>query len=135
MFADSFCDSGWSNQAHRGWTTLISFAVQSLAIACLLLLPLIYTQGLPKLAVLAPLMAPAPPPAIRPAQSRAMSSSVAPSNMAGTRLVSPPEIPRSIATLVETAPPPADTVGVGVAHGIGDSRGTVFGAITGSDSV
>jgi protein TonB len=55
--------------------------------------------------------------------------------MAGTRLVSPPQIPRSIATLVEAAPPPADTVGAGVAHGIGDSRGTVFGAIAGSDSV
>jgi len=134
MFADSFCDSGWSNRTHRGWTTLISFAVQSFAIACLLLLPLIYTQGLPKLTVLAPLLAPSPPPAIRPAQARVVSS-IATSNMAGMRLVSPPEIPRGIATLVEAAPPPADTVGVGVAHGIGDSRGTVFDAIAGSESV
>ena len=51
MFADSFCDSGWSNRSHRGWTTLVSFALQALAVGCLLLLPLLYTQGLPRLAV------------------------------------------------------------------------------------
>ena len=39
MFADFLSDSGWSNHSHRGWTTLISFALQALAVGCLLLLP------------------------------------------------------------------------------------------------
>ena len=68
MFADSFCDSGWSNRSHRGWTTLLSFALQALAVGCVLLLPLLYTQRLPRLALLAPLLAPAPPPAVPAAQ-------------------------------------------------------------------
>ena len=62
MFADFLSDSDWSNHSHRGWTTLISFALQALAVGCLLLLPLLYTDGLPRLAMLAPLLAPAPPP-------------------------------------------------------------------------
>jgi len=57
MFADSFCDSGWSNHSHRGWATLASFALQLLALCCLLLLPLLYTEGLPRLAILMPLLA------------------------------------------------------------------------------
>ena len=61
MFADSFCDSGWSNRSHRGWATLVSFALQLLALCCLLLLPLLYTEGLPRLAVLMPLLARLPP--------------------------------------------------------------------------
>ncbi len=58
MFADSFCESGWSNRSHRGWTTVISFAVQALAVGCLLLLPLLYTEGLPRLALFTPLLVP-----------------------------------------------------------------------------
>jgi len=48
MFADSFCDSSWANRSHRGWTTLVSFAVQALVLGSLLLLPLFYTGGLPR---------------------------------------------------------------------------------------
>ena len=62
----SLSDSDWSNHSHRGWTTLISFALQALAVGCLLLLPLFYTEGLPRLAMLVPLLAPAPPPAAPP---------------------------------------------------------------------
>ena len=34
MFADFSPDSEWSNHSHRGWTTLISFAVQAPWAAC-----------------------------------------------------------------------------------------------------
>ena len=94
MFADSFCDSGWSNRSHRGWTTLVSFALQALAVACLLLLPLLYTQGLPRLTLLSPLLAPAPPAALPPAPPRA-NTTAAQSNMMGIRLLAPSEIPRN----------------------------------------
>ena len=49
MFADFSPDSEWSRHSNRGWTTLISFALQVLAVACLLLLPLLYNEGLPRL--------------------------------------------------------------------------------------
>ncbi len=73
MFADFSPDSEWSNHSHRGWTTLISFTLQTLAIGCLLLLPLFYTEGLPRLAMLAPLLAPAPPPAAHHAAASALT--------------------------------------------------------------
>jgi periplasmic protein TonB len=137
MFADSFCDSGWSNRSHRRWTTLVSFALQALAVGCLLLLPLLYTQGLPRLALLAPLLAPAPPPALPPAPPHPNSRSAAQSNLAGIRLLSPSQIPPRIDMLTETAAPPpmVDSNAFGVSHGIGDRRGTVISSIPGSDLV
>jgi hypothetical protein len=36
MFADFSPDSDWTNHSHRGWTTLISFALQAGAVGCLL---------------------------------------------------------------------------------------------------
>jgi periplasmic protein TonB len=138
MFADSFCDSGWSNGSHRGWTTLISFALQALIVGCLLILPLLYTQGLPRLTLLAPLLAPAPPPAL-PLPPHANSSSAASSNMMGIRLVSPSQIPPTVNMLAETTPPPpmVDPNMIGISHGTGDSsgRGNVLEAIIGSRQV
>jgi len=138
MFADSFCDSGWSNRSHRGWTTLASFALQALVVGCLLTLPLLYTQGLPRLTLLAPqLLAPAPPPPQAP-QSRIASSAVQ-SNIMGIRLVSPSQIPPTVNMLTETAPPPpmVDPNMIGISHGTGDTsgRGSVLEAILGSRQV
>ena len=139
MFADSFCDSGWSNGSHRGWTTLISFALQALALGCLLLLPLLYTQGLPRLTLLAPLLAPAPPAALPPAPPHVNSPSPAQSNMMGIRLLSPSEIPHSVNMLTETeAPPPMVDPGmIRVCHGVGDpfGRGAVLDSFLGSRQV
>ncbi|MGH9536330.1 MAG: hypothetical protein ACRD3H_00315, partial [Terriglobales bacterium] len=73
MFADSFCDSGWSSGSHRGWTTLVSFALQALGVCGLLVLPLLYTQGLPRLALMVPLLAPAPQPAVASVQPHSLS--------------------------------------------------------------
>lgn len=135
MFADSFCDSGWSNGSHRGWTTLISFALQALAVGCLLLLPLLYTQGLPRLTLLGPLVAPTPPPAALPPAPPHVNSAAAQSNMMGIRLVSPAEVPHTIDMLTETsAPPPmVDPGAIGISHGTGDYLGNVLGSIPGSD--
>ena len=87
--------------------------------------PLLYNEGLPKLALLAPLLAPAPPPAAPPAQPRHSLPPAAQSNMMGIRLVAPPEIPRDVSMLTETAPPPPmiDPGATGIRHGTGDAQG------------
>jgi protein TonB len=135
MFADSFCASSWSNRSRRGWTTLVSFALQALVVSCLLLLPLLYTQGLPRLTLLAPLLALAPPAALPPAPPRVNASSVQ-SNMVGIRLLSPSAIPHSINMPTETEPPPpmVDPSAIGMSHGPGDpgGRGSVLDSIVGS---
>lgn len=138
MFADFSPDSEWSSHSHRGWTTLVSFALQALAVGCLLLLPLFYTEGLPRLVLLAPLLATVPPPAAPPVQSRHNLSSTAQSNLMGSRLVAPLEVPPTVTMLTETTPPPPiDPSAAGVRHGIGDAqgRGTVLDSVPGADLV
>ena len=66
MFADSLLESSWESRSHRGWTTLASFAVQLLGLGMLLLLPLLYTEVLPKLRLLSPAVPFSAPPAPAP---------------------------------------------------------------------
>lgn len=47
MFADALLDS--HHQSRRGWATLTSFGVQAIAIAFLLIVPLFYTEVLPRI--------------------------------------------------------------------------------------
>jgi len=49
MFGDSLLDPHWPNRSHRGWTTLASFALQALGVGMVISLPLLSTDGLPKL--------------------------------------------------------------------------------------
>jgi protein TonB len=104
VFAGYLDGGTWANRSHRGWTTLLSFAVQTTATGGLLLLPLLSIQGLPPLQLMAALVAPAPGPAPAvPARSH-----VAPtSNMIGRNLMMPRQIPRKIANFNETEAPPA----------------------------
>src|SRR5438132_7995674 len=75
MFADSLLDSALISRSHRGWTTLISFSVQALLVAALLMVPLLYTEGLPSLhlmrpEVIGPPPSQGPPPKIEPSHGR-----------------------------------------------------------------
>lgn len=98
MFTEYVCDSPWDNRSHRGWTTLISLAVQTLAAAILLLIPLIYTSGLPQLQFMQRLIAPtaAAPPAA-PLQTAHMPThpTVTELTLEG-RPIAPASIPRTI---------------------------------------
>lgn len=95
MFADSLLDSHWANRSHRGWTTLASFALQALAVGILLTLPLIYSDGLPKLrsTIVAPFGPPPGEPA--PVQQRGTTR---PQQGAVIRhdIIAPPSVPIGI---------------------------------------
>jgi len=106
MFADSLYDSASSNRFHRGWATLASFGLQALAVSGILLLPLLYTQALPKLLLMGQLVAPTPPPGPPPMASQPVRNR-APSNMLGDALLTPARIPSVVANLSETEVPPA----------------------------
>ena len=129
----------WSNHSHRGWTTLISFALQTLALSaacfcCPCSIPKDYRDWrcwrrcsrLPRHRL--------PPLPRRP------NSPAAPrSNLMGDRLMSPAQIPPTVTMLTETTPPPpmVDPSAAGIRHGIGDpsGRGTVVDSVLGSDLV
>ena len=118
MLADSLLDYHWANRSRRGWMTLVACALQALGISLLLLLPLIYTQGLPRLQKLEVLGAPAPPPAPTPMRPERAAQS----NMVGERLLTPSRIPHVITSINETTPPPPiDPGGSGILGSTGNS--------------
>lgn len=120
MFADCLLDSAWAHDSRRGWTTMLSFAVQALAVGVLLLLPLIYGEGLSALPQwTAHLVAPEPPPG-PPAPTQARAQTAPTSNLAsdGT-VIQPASFPDYPATIAEQAAPPVDT-GNYVAYGTSD---------------
>lgn len=133
MFADLLSDACWGAHSHsrRGWTTLVSFALQFVAVGGLLLLPLLSTEGLPQLQLMAALVAPAPPPA--PPSGHFRPAHQAASNVSSEgKIIAPPSVPKSIVPIVESvAPPPADIGEIGITGGTGDSsrRNTMLDSI------
>lgn len=121
MFADSLFDSPWADRSRRGWTTLVSFALQMLGVGGLLLLPLLYTQGLPQFQLISALLAPTPPPAPAPGPTR--SARQTSSNLSSQgKVIAPRFVPKEILQVDEpNAPPPVDLGGLHVPGGTGDS--------------
>jgi periplasmic protein TonB len=115
-------ESTWDRSARRGWTTLASFGFQAMAVSLLLLVPLIYVQGPPKitwfesLPFLTPPSAPAPPTGAT--QHHAPTST----NLAGGRVVAPRSVPDHVAMLDEQPVGAAPNLDDGVPGGTGDAR-------------
>ena len=124
MFTDSLLESGWGSGSHRVWTTLTSFSLQALALGILLALPLLYTQGLPQLTLLRPLVAPTPPPAPPAPTPMPRTSTSSGSNLSSDQtLLMPREIPHSIADIHEdVAPAPIAIDADGIPGGTSDHR-------------
>ena len=136
MFADTLLDHQKDQHSHRGWTTLASFALQALCVGIVLLLPLLYTEGLPQLQLMGTIAAPSPPPAPPPPTRPRSSSTSHQSNLVGNHLMQISQIPRVIQNIVETEPPPAREVfGTGVPGGTGapGSTGTVLDSLGSSN--
>jgi periplasmic protein TonB len=120
-----------SHNSRRGWTTLFSFAIQALAVAVLLLLPLLSIQGLPTLQWTAALSVPPPAPSPAP-RAHSHQPNISASNLRGRQLMMPSSIPHEIAVLNEHELPPAPelTAANGVPGGTGVSgkeNGVPFG--------
>jgi protein TonB len=127
MFADSLLDSPLADRSRRGWTTLISFTAQMLGLGILLAIPLLYTEGLPALKLIAagaPLTAP-------PDESRALAEHPA----SGVRPMSPSPIIVVHRDFHPIGLPPADPVGreapacLNCVPGIGDTSSTIPGIL------
>jgi protein TonB len=132
MFAEYLSNSPWANRPHRGWTILASFAVQALAVGSLLLVPLLYTAGLPQVQLIGALVLPTPPPAPLPAAPARTANTTASNVTSDGRIITPPRIPDEVARISEaTAPAPVDAAGLGVRDATGDAtgRGGVWGSL------
>ena len=109
MFTEDVWDP-WASPSRRGWTTLVSFTLQAVGVGLLLMVPIVYTGGLPQFDLVRRVFVPLPPAAAQ--VSPAPRTTVHPnSNYSGSVLVVPRSIPRQIAILDDhgVAPAPAES--------------------------
>ena len=141
MFEDSLLESGGKLKTKSRYTTIVSFILQILFIAVLVLIPLIYTEALPKQQLMTFLVAPPPPPPPPPppAATPVVKVQKIESEIDDGQLRTPTAIPKKIAMIKEEeAPPPSSGVGVvgGVPGGMpGGQMGGVIGGIISSTPV
>jgi protein TonB len=142
LFEGSLLDSSGAQRKRRRWATLLSFVLQLFLIGLLLLLPLWFTDVLPKQQLLTFLEAPPPPPPPPPPAASTPSAAKVvkvTSNIANGRLRTPRRIPSKVQMIKEDdAPPPVATTG-GVVGGVpggipGGQLGGVIGGIISSSS-
>jgi protein TonB len=142
MFEDSLIESGGRLKTKRGITTVLSFGLQVGLIGVLVLIPLLFTEALPKQQLMTFLVAPPPPPPPPPPPAAAPVKIVKQiqTDIVNGQLRTPTKIPQKVQMIKEDeAPPPmASTGGVvgGVPGGIpGGQMGGVIGGIISSTPV
>lgn len=142
MFEDSLIESsGRRGGKRRGATTLLSFVLQGLLIGVLILIPLIYTEALPKQQLMSMLVAPPPPPPPPPPPAAAPVVKVQKiiSEIDQGELRTPTKIPEKVKMIKEEEQPPSTAIG-GVVGGVpggvpGGQMGGVIGGIISSTPV
>jgi periplasmic protein TonB len=140
MFEDSLIESGGRLKTKRGLTTTISVLIQVGIIVVLVLIPLIFTEALPKQQFMTFLVAPPPPPPPPPpAAAPVHVVHQVQTDIVNGQLRTPTKIPQKIQMIKEDeAPPQMASAGVvgGVPGGVpGGSMGGVIGGIISSTPV
>jgi len=133
MFEDSLMESGGRIQTNQKWTGLVSTLVQLLLVGFLVLLPLIFTEALPKGMMTTFLVAPPPPPPPPPPAAPQIQHVQKVSEIVDGALRTPSKIPKKVQMIKEEEVQPNTGVTGGVVGGVpGGSAGGVIGGIIGS---
>lgn len=139
MFEDSLLER--RIRTKRGRATVVSFALQVVLVAIVVLLPLMFTQALPTKEMVSYLVAPPPPPPPPPLASTAPSPPTAAravvTETSPGAIRMPTRIPKKVAMVNETAsaapPPVVGGVPGGMPGGVaGGQIGGVIGGVIGS---
>lgn len=136
MFDDLVVSSANPKKTHTPWAVVLSSIVQAAILGVFILIPLIYTEALPKETLTTFLVAPAPPPP-PPPPAAAIQRIVKPvvRLIHNGQMMAPTVIPKKVEMIKEEElPPDVGSVGVtgGVPGGIaGGSAGGVLGGIIG----
>jgi periplasmic protein TonB len=139
MFEDSLIESGGKLKTKRGLTTGISFVFEAVIVGIMVLIPLLFTEALPKTQLMTFLVAPPPPPPPPPPPAAEPIRVVKPvqTDIINGELRTPTKIPKKVEMIKEDEAPPvmAGVVG-GVPGGVpGGSMGGVIGGIISSAPV
>src|SRR5271166_4361884 len=123
-------------KTNKPWTMIVSMLFQVLFLAILILIPLIYTEALPRTLMSSILLAPPPPPPPPPPPAPVAVVHVKPVAhlMEAGKLVAPKVIPKDVKIIKEEEQPP--DMGAGIAGGVpggvaGGSMGGVIGGVIG----
>jgi protein TonB len=137
MFEDSLIESGGKLKTKRGRTSVVAFVIEFMIIGVMVLIPLIFTEALPKGQMMFLLVAPPPPPPPPPPAAAAVQHvKVIQTDIVNGELRTPTKIPKTVKMIQEDEAPPAmASAGVvgGVPGGIpGGSMGGVIGSVLSS---
>ena len=139
MFEDSLIESGGKLKTKRGAMTALSFVLQVMLIGVLVLIPLLFTEALPKTQLMTFLVAPPPPPPPPPPPAATPVKVVKQiqTDIINGQLRTPTKIPEKVQMIKEEeAPPPMNSM-AGVVGGVpggvpGGQMGGVIGGIINS---
>ena len=136
MFEEMVVSNAKNKKTNKPWTVVISMVLQIGFLALLILIPLIYTEALPKTLMSSILLAPPPPPPPPPPPAAVQVVHVKPVAhlMEAGKLVAPKAIPKDVKIIKEEEAPP--DVGAGMVGGVpggvaGGSMGGVIGGVIG----
>jgi len=142
MFEDSLIESGGRLSTKRGMTTTLSFVLQAVLVGILVLIPLLFTEALPKTQLMTFLVAPPPPPPPPPPPAAAPIKIVkqVQTDIVNGQLRTPTKIPEKVQMIKEDEAPPPVMSAAGVVGGVpggvpGGSMGGVIGGIISSTPV
>ena len=133
MFEDSLIESGNRLKTKRGVTTFLSFGLQILLVGVLVLIPLLFTEALPKTQLMTFLVAPPPPPPPPPppAATPIKVVKIIQTDIINGQLRTPTKIPEKVQMIKEEeAPPPVSTM-AGVVGGVPGAAGGQMGGVIG----
>jgi periplasmic protein TonB len=124
---DQLVVSGEMQKTHKPWAVTLSAIVQTLILGVMILIPLIYTEALPKGMLNTFLVAPAPPPPPPPPQP-IVKAVKAPKIIEIRKMVAPTVIPKNIAVVKDEAP----VIYTNSSSGVDGGTGSVLGGLIGS---
>ena len=135
MFEEMVVSTSQAKKTHKPTTVLVSMILQVGFLAILILIPLIYTEALPRAMMSSILLAPPPPPPPPPPPAAVQVVKIKPIQhlMEAGKLVAPKAIPKDVKIIKEEeAPPDMGGMAGGVPGGVaGGSMGGVIGGVIG----
>ena len=141
LFEDSLLEASGGQRKRRTCATLLSIVLQCLLVGVLIVIPLLFTDVLPKQQLLTLLEAPPPPPPAPPAAPAPTAVRVVKvtSEIANGQLRTPGRIPAKVQMIKEDDAPPPPAISGGIVGGVpggipGGQLGGVIGGIISSTS-
>jgi len=141
MFEDSLIESGGKLKTKRGRTTTVAFIIEVMILVVMVLIPLIFTEALPRTQLMTFLVAPPPPPPPPPpAAAPVKVVKVIQTDIVNGELRTPTKIPQKVQMIKEDEAPPPVMASSGVVGGVpggvpGGSMGGVIGSVLSSTPV